>query len=271
MLYHKCLLHPASKEWAIFIHGAGGSSTIWYKQVKEYKKHFNVLLLDLRGHGKSRDLLKAYIKEDYSFESISQDVLEVMDHLKIEKAHFIGISLGTILIRTLAEMAPGRVKSMVLGGAVTRLDLRSRFLVTTGNRLKNILPFIWLYKLFAWIMMPRKSHAESRSLFIKEARKLYKKETKRWFRLVNELNPILKYFHEKELSIPVLYLMGAEDYIFLAPVKKVIQGHKFAFLTVIQNAGHVCNVDQPDTFNRESILFIHRSVGYMSGHKLLSL
>ncbi len=261
MLYHKCFLHQSSPEWAIFIHGAGGSSTIWFKQIKQFKEQFNVLILDLRGHGKSRDLLRAYVGKEYSFESISQDVLEVMDHLKIERAHFIGISLGTILIRTIAELAPLRVKSMVLGGAVTRLDFRSRFLVSTGNRLKNVMPFMWLYKLFAWIMMPRRSHAESRVLFIKEAKKLYKKEVKKWFRLVNELNPILKYFHEKELPIPVLYLMGAEDYIFLAPVRKIITDHKFAFLTIIQNAGHVCNVDQPERFNEESIRFIHLSSG----------
>jgi len=45
--------HPTSTEWVTFVHGAGGSSSIWFKQIRFFQKDFNVLLLDLRGHGKS--------------------------------------------------------------------------------------------------------------------------------------------------------------------------------------------------------------------------
>ena len=38
------------------MHGAGGSSSIWFKQLRAYREHFNVLLLDLRGHGQSNQL-----------------------------------------------------------------------------------------------------------------------------------------------------------------------------------------------------------------------
>ena len=44
-----------SKQWVTFVHGAGGSSSIWFKQIRDFQKHFNVLLLDLRGHGNSKD------------------------------------------------------------------------------------------------------------------------------------------------------------------------------------------------------------------------
>ena len=54
MLHYSTHLHPTSKAWVTFVHGAGGSSSIWFKQLREFSKHFNVLLLDLRGHGKSR-------------------------------------------------------------------------------------------------------------------------------------------------------------------------------------------------------------------------
>ncbi len=256
MLYYKKFDHPSSREWVVFVHGAGGSSSIWFKQLKDYRKHFNILLVDLRGHGKSGELFEAYLQNDYTFKSIAKDIVDVLDFLRIQTAHFVGISLGTILIRTVAEMDATRVKSMILGGAVTRLDVRSRILVFTGNSLKRILPFMWLYRLFAWIIMPKRRHAESRTVFINEAKKLYRREVLRWFKLVNELNPILKYFNEKELPIPVLYLMGSEDYIFLAPVRQIIKKHKNAILKVIERAGHVCNVDQPELFNRESIGFI---------------
>ena len=114
MLYYKTYDHPDSAEWVTFIHGAGGSSSIWYKQVKEFKAHFNVLLIDLRGHGKSQEIFERYFSNEYNFENISLDVIEVLDHLKIKQSHFVGISLGTILIRTICELAPDRVKSLVM-------------------------------------------------------------------------------------------------------------------------------------------------------------
>ena len=43
--------HETSESWVTFVHGAGGSSSIWFKQIREFQKNFNVLLLDLRGHG----------------------------------------------------------------------------------------------------------------------------------------------------------------------------------------------------------------------------
>ena len=52
------------------------------------------------------------------------------------KAHFVGVSLGTIIIRQLAEMQPQRVSSMVLAGAIAKLDLRSRFFVGLGRAFK---------------------------------------------------------------------------------------------------------------------------------------
>ena len=125
LLFHKTFLHPSSNQWVVFVHGAGGSSSIWFKQVKEYKRHFNLLLIDLRGHGKSNQLLRDLMANRYTFKAVTLDILKVLDHLKIRSAHFVGMSLGTIIVRNIAELALPRVQSMVLGGAVTRLDIRS--------------------------------------------------------------------------------------------------------------------------------------------------
>ncbi|EKB18825.1 hypothetical protein HMPREF1168_02599 [Aeromonas veronii AMC34] len=51
MLYHKTFELGPERDWVVFVHGAGGSSSIWFKQLRAYREHFNVLLLDLRGHG----------------------------------------------------------------------------------------------------------------------------------------------------------------------------------------------------------------------------
>jgi len=261
MLYSKQFINSATAEWVVFVHGAGGSSSIWFKQLREFKEHFNILLVDLRGHGRSKDLLKEYLQETYTFEDVSRDILEVLDHRKIKAAHFIGISLGCIIIRTLGELQPDRIKSMILGGAITRLTIRSKVLMHAGNTLKRVMPYMWLYKLLAWIIMPKKRHQQSRLLFIEEARQLARKEFLRWTRLTGELNPLLRYFHEKELAIPTLYIMGEEDHMFLPPVRVIVKQHQLAQLEVVANSGHVVNVDQPEVFNSLSIRFIKAASG----------
>ena len=262
MLYYKEYIKDKDTDWVVFVHGAGGSSSIWFRQLKAFKAKFNVLLIDLRGHGKSKDLFKKYYQDDYSFEMISEDILQVLDHLNIDKAHFIGVSLGTIIIRTLAELQPERVKSAILCGAITRLNIRSRFLVAIGHTFKRFIPYMWLYSFFAWIIMPRKRHAFSRNLFIREAKKLYQKEFIKWFKLTNEVNPLLKYFKEKEISTPILYVMGSEDYMFLPPAQQITDKHDNSYLAVIENCGHVVNVEQPQAFNRISLNFLEKQVSY---------
>ncbi|MDX1629220.1 MAG: alpha/beta hydrolase [Fulvivirga sp.] len=256
MLHYQTYFLGPEKDWVVFVHGAGGSSSIWFKQIKAYKKHFNVLLVDLRGHGKSKDLMQKYYEDQYTFQLISRDILDVLDDAGIEKAHFVGVSLGTIIIRTIGEIDPDRVESMVMSGAVTRLNIRSRFLVWVGHMFKKFVPFMWLYKLFAWIILPRKRHSESRLLFIREAKKLYQKEFLKWFNMTKDINPLLRYFREQELPIPTLYVMGSEDYLFLPPVRKIVSEHKQSVLQVIDQCGHVCNVEQPNVFNRLSIQFL---------------
>lgn len=247
-------------EWITFVHGAGGSSSIWFKQIREFQKHFNVLLLDLRGHGNSNVKLKYAFKQEYTFKSIAHDVLEVLDYLKIETSHFVGISLGTIVIRQLAEMHPAKVKSMVMGGAILKMNFRSQILMRLGNIFKYVLPYLILYRFFAFVIMPNKNHKQSRLLFINEAKKLYQKEFIRWFKLTAEINPVLKWFRQQELNIPTFYVMGAEDYMFLPSVRKVVEKHyRSSKLFVIENCGHVVNVEQSTIFNQQVIAFIQKS------------
>jgi pimeloyl-ACP methyl ester carboxylesterase len=246
-------------EWVVFVHGAGGSSSIWYRQVKEFRKVFNVLLIDLRGHGDSQPpLLLPFEGDRYTFDAVSREILDVLDHEEVASAHFVGISLGCILIRTLGEIAPERVRSMVMGGAIIRLNLRSRFLVTMGNAFKRVMPYMWLYRLFAWIIMPRKRHREARNLFVTQAKRLCQKEFIRWFRLTYEVNPLLvRLFEQKELPIPTLYVMGDEDHMFLPSVTRMVSRHtRFSKLEVLPECGHVVNVDRPELFNLLSIDFI---------------
>jgi pimeloyl-ACP methyl ester carboxylesterase len=263
ILFHKVYPHPSSQDWVVFIHGAGGSSSIWFKQIKEYKKDFNLLLIDLRGHGRSNQLIKDWFENKYTFHSVSKDVIGVLDYLGIQRAHFVGMSLGTIIVRTIAELASTRVCTMILGGAVTRFDIRSRILVSLGHASKHFIPYMWLYRLFAYIIMPQVTQKESRHLFVREATKLCQKEFKRWFTLTAEVNPLMRYFREQEAKIPTLYVMGELDYMFLQPVREMVAAHALSELQLIPNCGHVCNVESPELFNQHSIEFIkkHQNFG----------
>ncbi|MEC4049065.1 alpha/beta hydrolase [Flavobacterium sp. SUN046] len=261
MISYTLYKNESSEEWVTFVHGAGGSSSIWFKQIREFQKHFNVLLLDLRGHGNSNQQIKNAFKQKYTFSSIANDVLEVLDYLKIKNSHFVGISLGSIVIRQLAEMHPQRVKSMILGGAILKMNFRSQILMRLGNLFKYVLPYLVLYKFFAFVIMPKKNHKQSRLLFINEAKKLYQKEFIKWFKLTAEINPLLRWFRQMELNIPTLYVMGREDYMFLPSVRKVVEQHyKSSQLYVIENCGHVVNVEQPNIFNEVVISFISKSI-----------
>lgn len=256
MLHYTKYVHKSSSNWVTFVHGAGGSSTIWYKQLRDFKKHFNILLLDLRGHGNSKPNLKDAFNDKYTFDSITDDIVEVIDFEGIKQSHFIGISLGTILIRNLAEKYPTRVSSMVMGGAIMKLNLRSQVLMRLGVIFKSIVPYIWLYKFFAFVIMPNKNHRESRSLFVREAKKLYQKEFIRWFKLTSEINPLLRFFRTVDIQIPTLYIMGAEDYLFLPTIEKVVKSHRMSQLSVIKDCGHVVNVERPTIFNEKVIRYL---------------
>ncbi len=254
MLHHT--LYPAtnnSKKWITFIHGAGGSSSIWFNQVRFFKSYFNVLLIDLRGHGKSAASPEG---TQYTFDKIIEDLIQVLDHNKINKSHFVGISLGSILIQKMLFKYQSRVEKIGLGGAILNLNLQSRVLMFFGNLTQSILPFIWIYTFFAYVIMPYRNHRKSRALFIREAKKLSQNEFKRWYKLTKKILPLLEKIRLYKVKTPVLYIMGKEDYMFLPFVKEMVQAHESSSLITLSDSGHVVNIDQPEQFNNNLLTFL---------------
>ncbi|WP_345333450.1 hypothetical protein [Ferrimonas pelagia] len=60
------------------------------------------------------------------------------------------------------------------------------------------------------------------------------------------------------MKIPTLYIMGENDHMFLKPVKAIAAKHRHAKLQVIDDCGHVCNVEKSEQFNRHSLDFLER-------------
>ena len=245
-----------TSKWVTFIHGAGGSSSIWFQQFRAFKNEFNILLIDLSGHGKSESRFDENSKEGYTFEMITGDIVEVLNLLSIKKSHFIGVSLGTIIVRDIADRFPNLVESLVLAGAILKFNIRSNMLMIFGNFLRSIVPYILLYKLEAFIIMPKKNHRESRLLLVKESKKLNQKEFIRWCKLTRGIKKVLKSQRQNDIKTPSLYVMGAEDHLFLPSVRKAVLSFTNAQLCVLENSGHVVNIDQPKPFNDMVIKFL---------------
>ena len=93
----------------IMLHGLGGSWENCFGNIRDHSKHFNVFAFDLVGHGLSGKPDKVHDVE--SFVTHLQGFLDVM---KIDKADFIGVSLGSWVITKFATRNPGRVGKVTM-------------------------------------------------------------------------------------------------------------------------------------------------------------
>ena len=254
LLNHKIHRLSEQKHWMILIHGAGGSMRSWYKQIDYFKDHFNLLLLDLRDHGDSQ-----FNEELSQFElrDLSKDVITLMDHLQIGKAHFMGVSMGSMIIQHIEMHAPERMRSVILAGGVFGLSLKIRFLVNSANLLARILPFRYLYELFAWIILPKKNHAPSRKLFIREAQRIPEKAFLRWLPIISKLNKDIESLYHRGVKVPYLIVMGDQDHVFLTPAIRFAQKYLNVSIEVINNCGHLSNLEKPLDFNKFSLEFLN--------------
>ena len=71
--------------------------------------------------------------------------------------------------------------------------------------------------------------------------------------------PLLKIFRKQAIKIPTLYIMWDQDYMFLPSVRKVVKIHPASDLLVIEDCGHVVNVEKPDKFNIGMLGFLNES------------
>ncbi|UCE38755.1 MAG: alpha/beta fold hydrolase, partial [Thermoplasmata archaeon] len=97
-------------------HGWSNSLEYWrdFGYIEPLKEDYRLILIDARGHGKS-DIPDD--PEAYEMDLMAEDVITVLDHLNIGKAHFLGYSSGGWIAFHLAKIAPERFTSFIIGGA----------------------------------------------------------------------------------------------------------------------------------------------------------
>lgn len=242
-----------NNEWITFIHGFGGSSNIWHKQVRELSKKHNLLFIDLRGHGKSRNIR---FESDFNLFTACEDIIKVLEFLKIKSSHFIGLSFGSLLILKLIETHNKYVNKSILAGAITSFNPITRFLLLCLNLLKGVLPNMFLYKLFAYIIMPKSNHKEARLIFIQEAKLIDRKMFNQWLKLIPDLKKYILDLKPINFNKYILFLSGKGDYLFSEEARKFSSKNKYFSYHSIEGAGHVVNIDNPFTFNKRVIEYL---------------
>ncbi len=96
-----------SGEPVVLLHGGLANSAYWGNQVQDLARHYRVIVMDSRGHGRStRD------ERPYGYDLMAADVLGLMDYLKIEKAAIVGWSDGAILGLDIAMHHPERLTKL---------------------------------------------------------------------------------------------------------------------------------------------------------------
>lgn len=265
LLHHKVYINMKrpNAPWVVFLHGFGGNSNIWKKQMDYFGDRFNIIIIDLPGHNPNPTIEEW--ERHYSYEKCIDMIIRIIDKYSIQKPIFIGISLGSILIHQLMKQHPERVDIAVLGGAIVQFNVLSKFLILLGHTLERLVPYMWLYSILAYIIMPKRNHKLSRSIFIREANKMGKSSFLKWFYLLHRVKSTS--INIERYAIRRLYISGSEDHLFLKLLKKHIKNDPYGTLIEINNCGHVCNIERSEEFNKIAVSFIEKHTG--AGRPLL--
>lgn len=257
ILHHLIYKNSQAKEWLVFLHGAGGSTATWKLQLEKFTASFNILLIDLRDHGQSKSMEPAV--DQYKFDLITEDILQVLKFNQIQEAHFITLSFGSVLLQDLSIKYPKMVLTAIFAGGIFKANWAIRSFVHVARFINLFFPYKWMYSIFSYLLMPFKRHQKSRKIYKQQAKKLLPSEYMKWVGLYKEFFALLERFYHQPIHFPSLVIMGREDYIFNRAAKSFSKQHAAVQLAIIRNAGHICNIDQPQIFNDLAYDFIvHR-------------
>ena len=213
------------------------------------------MLPDLRGHGESNRMAGPPAGK-YSLNLIAEDVFSLMEHLHIEKAHFVGGSFGATLIRIMQEIHPERFNRVVTAGGVLRLRPSIYMVFKTGELLFPYVDKYFLYKIMAYFIMPRKNHARSRRVFLDTAKNIDLKEYVSWIVMLNEAKQRLDKLFNEPFKTPTLLIMGRQDHAFLKDAIRFCSQYPATLLQIIPSCGHVSNIERFPEFNKLALSFL---------------
>ena len=139
-------------EPVLLIHGGLANSAYWGHQVRALQKHYRVVVMDSRGHGRS-----SRNEQPYGYDLMASDVLALMDHLGIKKAAIVGWSDGAIIGLDIAMHHPERVSRLFAFAAnsdpsgvadIAKSDVFNAYIERAGEEYKRLSPTPTEYKSF---------------------------------------------------------------------------------------------------------------------------
>lgn len=246
--------HAGSGPLVIFLHGIGGNRTNWHDQLPEFARHFHAVAWDARGYGESDDY-----DGPLDFGDFAIDLARVIGHFRATRAHLVGLSMGGVIALDFAARYPDRLATLTLcdsmpgfGHLTERqrrefIRLRQEPLLA-GKEPRDIAPAV------AKTLLSKSPRPGCFDRLVASMAALHKESyIKTITGSVNYARPL----ELERITVPVLIVVGDED--ALTPpetsreMARLIPG---ARTTVIEGAGHLSNIEQPEAFNRAVLTFL---------------
>ena len=228
--------------WLILSHSLACTTRMWDPQVAAFKDRYCILNYDMRGHGKS-----AAPAGPNTLDMLADDVLGLMKHLGIERATFMGLSIGGMIGQTLALKAPKLFDKMVLADtghsqppeAIKQWEERIRIAQTQG--MKALVPST----MERWFTPAFRESPPAKAIA-----KLIENTPVAGYigcgQAIMKLNTTARL---KDIKLPVLAIAGEADPA--APGTKYLgENIPGAKLVMLKQAGHIANVEQAEKFNQ---------------------
>lgn len=239
----------------VMIAGFTANRSIWMPQVPFFKKHYRVITFDNRGVGKSDKP-----QGPYSTKMMADDTVRLMDHLGVEKAHIMGVSMGGMIAQELAINYPQRVMKLVLACTYACQDETSGD-TTEQAKLSQLTPEKMasamvrlafnkpLYR-FTFGLLARvqtKFMGASGRVGIAGQREACRKhDTLERLQLI---------------TAPTLVIVGTKDGIIKPISSEVIAGKiPSAKLVKVEGGSHVFSLEMKNVFNREMLNFLKSGI-----------
>ncbi len=231
--------------WLVMSHSLGCCKDMWAAQVAEFSKSYRVLTYDLPGHGDSEST-----ERKGSLEVLADDLLSLLDALKIEKTHFVGISIGGMIGQVTALAQPERFLGLVLASTSSQMpesthpDWLARIAQARGQGVDSLAgPSLerWFTQEF------RSGHpAVIETLKAQFARTA----APGYVECCEAIMGLSTHGRLSGLRVPTLVISGSRDVGAPPAAARALQSQlPGSKLAVIDGAGHLSCIDHPNEFN----------------------
>ncbi|MFJ7849180.1 alpha/beta fold hydrolase [Peribacillus sp. NPDC097206] len=237
----------------VFIPGVGSSHTMFGPQVDYFSQNFQTITLDLRGTGASDDMERVNPWKCAKAHAIS--IIQLLDHLKIEQAIFMGVSYGGIVAQNVAFMFPEYISKLILLDTYANMfpkNIKEVQLTLFGAAvaLSSYLPKKWIRPFF--------SHYKDWNLAYEEMMSVIDNRKAKSV-LVQMLGCLgMNYLPKlKNVSIPILGIVGDLVPIVVQKSKEITDAAPEGRLIVVKNSFDPTNLCQPTLVNEAVYSFIY--------------